>query len=58
MAGKNFPDLVRNRAIGIEAGLDEDEAGAQPRGSDGGHRRFDPKAPRLIACRSYYPALR
>ena len=54
--GEDRADLVRDRAIGVEARLDEDELGAAALGGDRGHGRADAVFARLVARRRDHAA--
>ncbi len=51
--GKDLADLLGDRAVDVEAWLDEDEVRAASLGCDRGQGRADAKGSRLIACRCH-----
>src|SRR6185436_19921656 len=49
--GEDVAHLVGNRAIDVEARLDEDQLGAAASGADRRHRRAYAELPRFVRCR-------
>jgi hypothetical protein len=50
VCGENFPDLQRDRLVGVEPRLHEDQIRAFPLGRDRLHRRMNAELPRFVAC--------